>query len=69
MSSSCQDNRYGREKAAVRPVHHVQYHTCRVSLLQQARLAAVLGKPSSLRPHWSEHRGAVETTQVCRSNF
>jgi hypothetical protein len=37
--------------AGVRPVHHVQNHTCLVTLLQQARRAAVLGQPSSLRPH------------------
>jgi hypothetical protein len=32
----------------VRPVHHVQNHTCRVTLLQLARRAAVSGQPSSL---------------------
>ncbi len=37
----------------VRPVHHVQNHTCRVTLFQPARRAAVLDQPSSLRPHWS----------------
>ncbi len=35
-----------------RPLHHKQNHTCRVTLLQPARRGAVLGQPSSLRPHW-----------------
>ncbi len=38
-----------QKRQAVRPVHHVQNHTCRVTLLQPARRAAVLGQPSSLR--------------------
>jgi hypothetical protein len=50
----CQGNRYGKEKAGgtARPVHDVQNHTCRVTLLRPARRAAVLGQPSRLRPHW-----------------
>jgi hypothetical protein len=39
----------GRRK---RPVHYVKNHTCRVTLLQPARRAAVIGQPSSLWPHW-----------------
>ncbi len=42
----CLGNRYG---TAGRPVHHIQNHSCRNILLQPARRAAVLGKPSSLR--------------------
>jgi hypothetical protein len=41
-----------RKRQRVRYVHHVQNHTCRVTLLQQARRAAVLDQPSSLRSHW-----------------
>ncbi len=37
---------------SLRPVHHIQNHTCPVTLLQPARRAAVLDQPSSLRPHW-----------------
>ncbi len=37
-----------QKRQAVRPV----YQTCWVTLLQPARRAAVLGQPSSLRPHW-----------------
>jgi hypothetical protein len=44
-----QGNGYGTEKA----VHHVQYHTLRVTLLQPTRRAAVLGQSYSLRPHRS----------------
>jgi hypothetical protein len=40
-----------RNRQAERPIHHVQNHTCRVTLLQPARRAAVSGQPSSLRPH------------------
>jgi hypothetical protein len=40
-----------QKRQAVRPVRHVQNHTCRITILQPARLAAVLGQPSSLRPH------------------
>ncbi len=48
-------HRYGSEKRqAVRPVHHVQNNTCRVTLLQPGRQASVLGQPSSLRPHCSD---------------
>jgi hypothetical protein len=39
-----------RRRQAIRPVHHLQKHTCRVTLLQPTR-RAVLGQPSSLRPH------------------
>ncbi len=35
----------------VRPVYHLQNHTCRFTLPQPDRRAAVLGQPSSLRPH------------------
>jgi hypothetical protein len=52
LSSSCQGNRYDSEKAGGTAVHHIQNHTCRVTLLQQAKQAAVLCQPSSLRPHW-----------------
>ncbi len=48
---SGQPVRYGKGGRS-RPVHHVQNHTCRVTLLQPARRAAVLGQPSSLWPHW-----------------
>jgi hypothetical protein len=41
-----------RKRQTVRPVHHVQNHTCRVALLQLARRAVMVGQPSSLRPHW-----------------
>jgi hypothetical protein len=40
-----------RKRQAVWPVHHVQNHNCRVTLLQPTRGAAVLGQPSSLQPH------------------
>jgi hypothetical protein len=40
-----------QKRQAVRPVHHVQNYICRVTLLQPARQAAMLGQPSSLRPH------------------
>ena len=43
---SGQPVRYVWKRQAVWPVHH----TCRVTLLQPARRAAVLGQPSSLRP-------------------
>ncbi len=43
-----------RNRQAERPIHHVQNYTCRVTLLQPARRAAVLGQPSSLRPHRSQ---------------
>jgi hypothetical protein len=36
------------KRQAVRPVHHVQNHTCRVTLLQLAMRAAVSARPSSL---------------------
>jgi hypothetical protein len=36
-----------RKRQAVRPVHHVQDHTYRVTLLQPARRAAVLDQPST----------------------
>ncbi len=51
LSSSCQGNWYSTEKAGVRPIHHVQNHTCWVTLLQPARRAPMSGQPSSLRPH------------------
>jgi hypothetical protein len=41
-----------RKRQAVLPVPHVLNHTCRVTLLQPARRAAVLGQPSSLPRHW-----------------
>ncbi len=42
-----------RKRQAIWPVHHVQNHTCWVTLLQPARRAAVLGQPSSLHHHSS----------------
>ncbi len=45
-----------RKRRALRPVHHVQNHTCAGSLssiYHLARRPALLGRPSSLRPHWS----------------
>jgi hypothetical protein len=36
----------------VRPVYHIQNHTCQVTLLQPARHDTVLGQPSSLRSLW-----------------
>ncbi len=42
-----------RKRQLVRSAHGVQNHTCRVTLLQPARRAAVLGQPSSFRPRWS----------------
>ncbi len=41
-----------RKMPAVRPVHHVQNHTCRVTLLQPVSRATVLGQHSRFRPHW-----------------
>jgi hypothetical protein len=52
-----------RKRQAVRPAHHVQNHTWRVTLLQPDRRAAVLGQPSSLRPHWLWLRECVTTVQ------
>ncbi len=52
LGSSCQGNWYGMERQAVRPVYHLQNNNCRVTYLQPARRAVVLGEPSSLRPHW-----------------
>jgi hypothetical protein len=40
------------KRQAVQTIHHVQNHTCRVTVLQPARRATVLGQPSSLWPHW-----------------
>ena len=34
LGSSCQGNRYSKKRQAVRPVHHIQNHACRVTLLQ-----------------------------------
>ncbi len=45
-----------RKRQAAWTVHHVQNHTCRVTLLQPAKRAAMLGQPSSLRPHCAEDR-------------
>ncbi len=55
LGSSYQDCRYRTEKQGIRPVHRIQNH--RVTFLQPARRAALLGQPSiySLRPHWLEH--------------
>jgi hypothetical protein len=55
LGSSCHPVRATgtvRKRQPVRPVHHVQNHSWRVTPLQPARLASVLGQPSSLRPHW-----------------
>jgi hypothetical protein len=51
LDSPCQDNWYGTERQAVRPLHHKQNHTCWATLLQPARRATVLGQPTSLRSH------------------
>ncbi len=61
-----------RKRQAERPVHHVQNHTCRPTLLHRARRAAVLGQPSSLLPHWPHDCGALlvqrrENTPCCPS--
>ncbi len=45
-----------RKRQAVWPIHHVQNHIYRVPLLQVARRAAMLGQPSSIRPHCAEDR-------------
>jgi hypothetical protein len=37
-----------RKRQTLRPIHHVQNHTCRVTFFQ----TSVLGQHSSLRPHW-----------------
>jgi hypothetical protein len=42
VGSFCQGNRYCTEKAGGTPAHHVENHTCRVTLLQPA----VLCQPS-----------------------
>jgi hypothetical protein len=64
-----------RKKQAVRPLHHVQNHTCRVGE------AAVLGQPSSLQPHCSGQArkrpepeflnflGAQESISIPRNQF
>ncbi len=46
------------------PSYHVQKHTCRVTLLQPARRADVLGQPSSLRLHWYVPSALLDRT-VC----
>jgi hypothetical protein len=40
------------KRQASRLVHHIQNHTCGVTLLLPARRAAGLGQHSILRPHW-----------------
>jgi hypothetical protein len=45
-----------QKRQAVRSVHRVQNHTCRITLLQTAGRAAVLGEPSSLWTNWSRGR-------------
>ena len=45
-----------RKRQEVRPVHHVQNHTGRVTLLPAGRRAAMLGHPSSLWTHWLHPR-------------
>ncbi len=42
----------GKVGSTARPSHHVHNGTCRVTLLQPARRASLLGQPSNLRPHW-----------------
>jgi hypothetical protein len=42
--------------------HHVQNHTCWVTLLQPARWASVLGQPCSLRPHRSIPAARMDRT-------
>jgi hypothetical protein len=58
LGSPCQGNRYGAEN-----------HTCRVTLLQPARRAAVLGQNSSLRPHWSVAANLSIGSSVFQLNF
>ncbi len=65
LGSSCQGIRYSTGGQAVRPVYHVQNHTCWVTLLQPARQAAVLGQPSSLRPHWYSLSPSRVTENPC----
>jgi hypothetical protein len=48
-------------KAGGMDVHHVQNHTCFVTLLQPASRTAVLGEPSSLWQRWA-------STLTSRSN-
>jgi hypothetical protein len=56
---SGQPVRYGNGR---RPwtVHHVQNHTCWVTLLKPARRAALLDQPSNLRPHWLAHTHCLQ---------
>ncbi len=62
LGSFCQGNRYG----TIRPAHHVQNHTCRDTLQQPARRAAVLGQASSPRPHWvaPNHTDSTESLVI-----
>jgi hypothetical protein len=48
-----------RKRQAVRPAHHIQNHTCWVTLLQPARRAAVLGQPSRCPAIWSSQLDEV----------
>ncbi len=57
---SGQPVRYQKGRRYCHVVHLIQNHTCRVSFLQSARRAAVLGQPSSLRPHFGHVRGDEE---------
>ncbi len=59
LGSSCRATGPVRKRQVVRPVHHVQNHTCRVTPLHPARRAAVLDQPSSLRPHCSHPQNIV----------
>jgi hypothetical protein len=43
LDSPCQGNRYGKEKAGGMACPHVKIHTCRITLLQPDRRAAVFG--------------------------
>ncbi len=52
LGNSCQGKRYGTEKAGGTAHPWRTNHTCRVTLLQPARRAALLGQPFSFRPHW-----------------
>ncbi len=57
LGSSSQGNRYSTGKAG-----GTAPSTCRVTLLQPARRAAMLGQPSSLRPHGLQHTPSPPST-------
>jgi hypothetical protein len=51
-SSQLGSPQYGKGSRYGPSITYKKSHTCRVTLLQLARRAAVLGQHSSLRPHW-----------------